>query len=89
VAGAFVHDLDAVRPGAAGEFALDLQFSELGFVVGIGNRAGAQAVALMAIIQFNLANIFQIQLALKFSVNLVKAIKPQSACALNQVPAQP
>jgi hypothetical protein len=45
VARAFVHHLHAFGPGAAGEFALHFEFGELGFVVGVGNRAGAQAVA--------------------------------------------
>ena len=44
VAGAFVHDLHAARPGAFGEFALGFEFAELGFVVGVGDGAGAQAV---------------------------------------------
>jgi len=30
---------------AAGEFALHFEFAELRFVVGVGNRAGTQAVA--------------------------------------------
>lgn len=45
VAGAFVHDLDAFGPSALGELALDFEFAELGFVVGIGDGAGAEAVA--------------------------------------------
>ena len=45
VAGAFVHDLDAFGPGALGEFALDFEFAELGFVIGVGDGAGAQTVA--------------------------------------------
>jgi hypothetical protein len=45
VAGAFVHDLDAFGPGALGELALDFEFAELGFVIGVGDGAGAQAVA--------------------------------------------
>ena len=45
VAGAFVHDLDAFGPSAFGELALDFEFAELGFVVGIGDGAGAEAVA--------------------------------------------
>ena len=47
------------------------------FIVGVGNRAGTQAVALMAITQFNLGKNFQIQLALKFSVNSVKCFNPK------------
>ena len=35
----------ALGPGALGEFALDFEFAELGLVIGIGDRAGAQAVA--------------------------------------------
>jgi hypothetical protein len=34
-------------PSAAGEFALHLEFAELRLVVGVGNRAGPQAVAMM------------------------------------------
>ena len=45
MAGAFVHDLHAFGPGAFGEVALDFEFAELGFVVGVGDRAGAEAVA--------------------------------------------
>ncbi len=45
VAGAFVHDLHAVLPGALGQVALRLQLGELRLVVRIGNAAGAQAVA--------------------------------------------
>ena len=45
VAGAFVHDLHAALPGARGEFALRLQFGELGVVIGVGDRAGTEAVA--------------------------------------------
>ena len=44
VARAFVHDLHAFGPDAAGEFA------KLGFIVGVGNRVGAEAVALMPMI---------------------------------------
>jgi hypothetical protein len=80
--------LHAFGPGAFGEFALHFEFAELRLVVGVGNRAGTQAVALMAMIQFNLGKTFQIQLALKFSVDSVKAIKPESASALNQIPVQ-
>jgi hypothetical protein len=52
-------------PSARGEFALHFEFAELRFAVGVGNRAGTQAVALMAMIQFNSGKTFQIQLALK------------------------
>ena len=45
VAGAFVHDLAALGPGTGGELALDFEFAELGFVIGIGDGAGAEAVA--------------------------------------------
>ncbi len=63
VARAFVHHLNAFGPRAAGEFALHFEFAELRFVVGVGNRAGTQAVAdaerdvvtMTAMIQFNLA----------------------------------
>ena len=37
--------------------------SVFSFEEGVGNRAGAQAVALMSITQFNLGKTFQIQLA--------------------------
>jgi hypothetical protein len=43
----FVHDLHAFGPRALGEFALHMEFAELRLVVGVGNRAGAQSVALM------------------------------------------
>ena len=59
----FVHHLYAFGPRACGEFALYFEFAELRFVVGVGKRAGTQAVALMAITQFNLGETFQIQLA--------------------------
>ncbi len=49
-----------------------MKFAELRLAVGVGNRAGTQAVALMAMIQFNLGKTFQIQLALETSVNSVK-----------------
>ena len=42
---AFVHDLDALCPCAAGEFALHLKLAELRLVVRVGNRAGTQAIA--------------------------------------------
>jgi hypothetical protein len=45
VAGAFVHDLHAFGPGAAGEFALRFEFAKLRAVIGVGDGAGAQAVA--------------------------------------------
>jgi hypothetical protein len=45
VARAFVHDLHAFGPRARGEFALHFEFAEFRFVVGVGNRAGTQAVA--------------------------------------------
>jgi hypothetical protein len=78
VARAFVHHLHAFGPRALGEFALHFEFAELRGgrpqgLVGVGNRAGAEAVALMAMIQFNLGKTFQIQLAVKISVNSVKA----------------
>ena len=50
-------------PGARGKFALHFEFAELRFVIGVGNRVGTQAIAMMAIIQFNLGKTFQIQLA--------------------------
>jgi hypothetical protein len=45
MAGAFDHHLAALRPGDLGELAERLQFGELRAVIGIGDRAGAQAVA--------------------------------------------
>jgi len=52
------------------EFALHFEFTELGSVVGVGKRVGAQtvadaernAVSAVAMIQFNLGKIFQVQL---------------------------
>ena len=40
----FVHDLTALFPGTGSEFSLDLQFGQLGIVVGICNRSGAEPV---------------------------------------------
>ena len=45
VAGAFDHDLHAVFPGELGQFPQRLQLGELSTVVGVGDRAGPQAVA--------------------------------------------
>ena len=45
VAGAFDHDLHVVLPGFLGQLAERLEFGELGFVAGVGDAAGAQAVA--------------------------------------------
>ena len=45
VARAFVHDLHVLFPGALGQLALRFEFGELRFVVGVGDRAGPQAVA--------------------------------------------
>jgi hypothetical protein len=45
MAGAFDHHLHVVLPGDVGQFAQGFQFAELGVVVGIVDRAGAQAVA--------------------------------------------
>jgi hypothetical protein len=45
VAGAFDHDLDTPCSQAIGEFAEDIELGELRFVVGVGDGAGAQAVA--------------------------------------------
>ena len=45
MARAFDHDLDVVFPRFGGQFAQSVQLGELGFVVGIGNAAGAQTVA--------------------------------------------
>ena len=50
VARALVHHLHAFGPRAPGEFALHLQFAELRLVVGVGNRARTQAVAMMPMI---------------------------------------
>ena len=65
VARAFVHHLHAFGPRAFGEFALHFGFAELRRVVRVSNRAGTQAVSMMAITQFNLDNTFQIQLTQK------------------------
>ena len=45
VAGTFDHDLDVVLPGDLGQFAQRFKLGELGFIVGIGDRARPQAVA--------------------------------------------
>jgi hypothetical protein len=45
VAGAFDHHLHVVLPGDLGQLAQRLQLGELRLVVGVGDRAGAQAVA--------------------------------------------
>ena len=45
MAGPLDHDLHALGPGALGEFAEGGQFAELGFVGGVGQAAGPQAVA--------------------------------------------
>ncbi len=45
VAGAFDHHLAALLPRDLRQFAERLQFGELRAVVGVGDRAGAQAVA--------------------------------------------
>ena len=45
MARAFDHDLYVVFPCFGSQFAQGVQLGELGFVVGIGNTAGAQAVA--------------------------------------------
>ena len=51
----FVHDVHALGPRELGEFALHFEFAELlggrpQGLVGVGNRAGTQAVALMPMI---------------------------------------
>src|SRR5438034_5012570 len=43
--GTFVHDLHAVRPRAPGEFALDFEFGELRFVVGVGDCPWTESIA--------------------------------------------
>ena len=45
MAGALDHDLTAFGPGDPGQFAEGAQFGELGLVIGVGDGAGAQAVA--------------------------------------------
>src|SRR5438552_2498007 len=45
VAGAFDHDLDAVTPGALGEFAEAFELGELGAIGGVGEAAGAEPVS--------------------------------------------
>ena len=44
VAGAFDHHLAALGPGDLGQFAKRFKFSELGAIVGVGNRARTQTV---------------------------------------------
>ena len=44
MAGPFDHHLHIVFPGDLGQLAQCLQLAQLGFVIGIPNRAGAQAV---------------------------------------------
>ena len=43
--GAFVHDLDTVSPSPLGEVALNFEFSKLGIIIGVGDRAWAESVA--------------------------------------------
>ncbi len=45
MAGPFDHDLAALVPGHFRQFAEGFQLCELGRIIGVGNRAGAQAVA--------------------------------------------
>ena len=45
MAGAFDHDLHVVLPGDFGEFAQGLQLGELRLIAGVGDAAGAQAIA--------------------------------------------
>ena len=45
VAGALDHDLAALGPGDLGQLAQGAQLGELGLVIGVGDGAGAQAVA--------------------------------------------
>src|SRR5713101_6359872 len=45
VAGAFDHDLDIMFPGNFREFAEGFEFGKLGFVAGVGDAAGTQAIA--------------------------------------------
>jgi len=45
VPGTFDHHLHIVLPGDLGELTQSLQLGELGAVAGVGERAGAQAVA--------------------------------------------
>ena len=45
VAGAFVHDLHALGPGAVGQLALHFELAKLRLVIRIGNGAGAETVA--------------------------------------------
>jgi hypothetical protein len=62
VAGAFDHDLHVMLPGDAGQFAQRLQFGELGFVAGVGQAAGAQAVSereAYVVLRENLADVFE------------------------------
>ena len=45
VAGTFDHHLHVVLPGFLGQLAEGLQFGELGFVAGVGDASGTQAIA--------------------------------------------
>ena len=45
VPGPLVHDLHVVFPRNLRQLALRLELGELGFIVGVGNRPGPQAVA--------------------------------------------
>jgi len=76
-------------PRAFGEFALHFEFAELRLVVGVGNRTGAQTVAMMPMMKFNWVKTFQIQLALKFSVNSTNqtsALASQNSFTFSNLP---
>ena len=45
VAGAFDHDLHVILPGLSGQLAQRFQLGELGFIAGVGNATGTQAIA--------------------------------------------
>ncbi len=76
VAGAFDHHLAALGPGDLGQFAERFQFGELGAVVGVADRAGAQAVA-----ERERHVVFAHQVA-----NLVEALVEEAFLVMRQAP---
>ena len=76
VAGAFDHHLAALVPGDLGEFAKRFKFGELRAVVGVADRAGAQAVA-----ERERNIVFAHQLA-----NLVEPLVEETLLVMRQAP---
>ena len=76
VAGAFDHHLAALGPGDFGQFAERLQLGELRAVVGVADRAGAQAVA-----ERERHVVFAHQVA-----NLVEALVEEALLVMRQAP---